>query len=295
MIQDRLVDGGFVAPADRSLYRVTDSCEDAATEIDRFYANYHSIRYVGDNLVLRLQHVPDRRPARRAERALRPPRRPRPDRAGQAVRHRAPPRRPRRAAADPLRVPRPPQRRPAGADRRRQRARPGRSAGTVTSDRAASECFVRVAPASTPMQATLRWGWGERSGPASVGVTSRLAGMPVLGPEHDLAHPVEGDSAWSESYYFNCYDPDADCGFYTRVGVRPNEGTIDVGLALWVPGRRARRPRSPPRAARDGRAPPGGRPGHVRADRADAAVAADVRRRVAPPRATWRWTSRSTP
>jgi hypothetical protein len=60
--------------------------------------------------------------------------------------------------------------------------------------------------------------------------------MPVLGPEHDLAHPVEGDTAWSESYYFNCYDPDVDCGFYTRVGVRPNEGTIDVGLAFWVPG-----------------------------------------------------------
>jgi hypothetical protein len=60
--------------------------------------------------------------------------------------------------------------------------------------------------------------------------------MPVLGPEHDFAHPVEGDTAWSESYYFNCYDPDVDCGFYTRVGVRPNEGTIDVGLAFWVPG-----------------------------------------------------------
>ncbi len=58
MIQDRLVDGGFVAQADRSLYLVTDSCEAASTEIDRFYANYHSIRYVGDTLVLRLQHVP---------------------------------------------------------------------------------------------------------------------------------------------------------------------------------------------------------------------------------------------
>ncbi len=58
MIQDRLVASGFVAPADRSLYRVTDSCEVAATEIDRFYANYHSIRYVGDHLVVRLRHVP---------------------------------------------------------------------------------------------------------------------------------------------------------------------------------------------------------------------------------------------
>jgi uncharacterized protein (TIGR00730 family) len=58
MIQDLLVASGFVAPADRSLYLVTDSCEAASTEIARFYGNYHSIRYVGDNLVLRLQHVP---------------------------------------------------------------------------------------------------------------------------------------------------------------------------------------------------------------------------------------------
>jgi hypothetical protein len=60
--------------------------------------------------------------------------------------------------------------------------------------------------------------------------------MPILDASHDRAHPVEGDTAWSESYYFNCYDPDVDTGFYTRVGVRPNEGTIDVGLAVWVPG-----------------------------------------------------------
>ena len=31
--------------------------------------------------------------------------------------------------------------------------------------------------------------------------------MPLLDESHDLAHPVEGDGAWSESYYFNCYDP----------------------------------------------------------------------------------------
>lgn len=59
---------------------------------------------------------------------------------------------------------------------------------------------------------------------------------PVLDPQHDFAHPVEGDTAWSESYYFNCYDPDTDCGFFTRIGVRPNEGTIDVGLSIWAPG-----------------------------------------------------------
>jgi hypothetical protein len=62
--------------------------------------------------------------------------------------------------------------------------------------------------------------------------------MPVLDASHDYAHPVEGDSAWSESYYFNGYDPRSDIGLFTRIGVRPNEGTIDVGLSVWLPGDR---------------------------------------------------------
>ena len=60
--------------------------------------------------------------------------------------------------------------------------------------------------------------------------------MPILDARHDLAHPVEGDTAWSESYYFNAYDPGTDSGFFTRVGIRPNEGTMDVGMSLWLPG-----------------------------------------------------------
>jgi hypothetical protein len=60
--------------------------------------------------------------------------------------------------------------------------------------------------------------------------------MPILDERHDLAHPVEGDSAWSESYYFNCYDPTTDTGLFTRIGIRPNEGTMDVGLSAWLPG-----------------------------------------------------------
>ncbi len=60
--------------------------------------------------------------------------------------------------------------------------------------------------------------------------------MPILDARHDLAHPVEGDSAWSESYYFNAYDPGTDTGLFTRIGVRPNEGTMDVGMSLWLPG-----------------------------------------------------------
>lgn len=60
--------------------------------------------------------------------------------------------------------------------------------------------------------------------------------MPILDESHDFMHPVEGDQAWSESYYFNCYDPGTDTGFYTRCGIRPNEGTMDIGLSFWLPG-----------------------------------------------------------
>jgi hypothetical protein len=59
--------------------------------------------------------------------------------------------------------------------------------------------------------------------------------MPILDASHDFAHPVEGDGAWSESYYFNCYDPVSDTGIFSRIGVRPNEGTMDVGLSVWLP------------------------------------------------------------
>jgi hypothetical protein len=60
--------------------------------------------------------------------------------------------------------------------------------------------------------------------------------MPILEARHDLAHPVEADSAWSESYYFNAYDPATDSGFFSRIGIRPNEGTMDAALSVWLPG-----------------------------------------------------------
>jgi hypothetical protein len=59
--------------------------------------------------------------------------------------------------------------------------------------------------------------------------------MPVLDPAHDLAHPVGEDPAWSESYYFNGYAPNADTGFFARVAVRPNEGRIDGFVWAWLP------------------------------------------------------------
>jgi hypothetical protein len=59
--------------------------------------------------------------------------------------------------------------------------------------------------------------------------------MPVLDAQHDRRHEVEDDRAWSESYYFNGYDPVSDTGLFTRIGIRPNEGTMDVGLSVWLP------------------------------------------------------------
>jgi uncharacterized protein (TIGR00730 family) len=49
---------GLISPDDSVLYRVTDDARAAAAEILGFYRNYHSLRYVGDRLVLRLRAAP---------------------------------------------------------------------------------------------------------------------------------------------------------------------------------------------------------------------------------------------
>ncbi|MDQ1436834.1 MAG: hypothetical protein QOK43_463 [Acidimicrobiaceae bacterium] len=49
---------GLISPDDRVLYRITDDVQAATGEILDFYRNYHSMRYVGDVLVIRLQAQP---------------------------------------------------------------------------------------------------------------------------------------------------------------------------------------------------------------------------------------------
>ncbi|MDQ3570117.1 MAG: TIGR00730 family Rossman fold protein [Actinomycetota bacterium] len=49
---------GFIGAEDQSLYRRTDDAREAAQEILGFYRNYHSRRFVGDLLVLRLRSAP---------------------------------------------------------------------------------------------------------------------------------------------------------------------------------------------------------------------------------------------
>jgi hypothetical protein len=53
-----MLERGMISPADTSLYKVTDSVEEAVREITSFYRIYHSLRYVRGSLVLRLQRAP---------------------------------------------------------------------------------------------------------------------------------------------------------------------------------------------------------------------------------------------
>lgn len=54
--------------------------------------------------------------------------------------------------------------------------------------------------------------------------------------QDDFMHPVRNEPAWSESYYFNFYDPAAETGMFTRMGFRPADGWAD-GLHVVYLGR----------------------------------------------------------
>ena len=54
-IDKQLVQNGLVSPEDPSLYTVTDNLDVACDVITRFYQVYHSCRYVGNKLVIRLK------------------------------------------------------------------------------------------------------------------------------------------------------------------------------------------------------------------------------------------------
>jgi uncharacterized protein (TIGR00730 family) len=60
-IREQAVQAGWVSPEDTALFKIADSVEDAIKEVLTFYANYHSCRWVGDLLVLRLQRPPSER------------------------------------------------------------------------------------------------------------------------------------------------------------------------------------------------------------------------------------------
>lgn len=57
-VESHLRRRGLIAGEDLALYRITDDIEEAVAEIEGFYRNYHSSRYVGERLVLRVRTAP---------------------------------------------------------------------------------------------------------------------------------------------------------------------------------------------------------------------------------------------
>jgi hypothetical protein len=57
-VEDHLLRQGLISPVDMSLFKVTDKIDEAVDEIRTFYRVYHSSRYVGDRLVMRLTAAP---------------------------------------------------------------------------------------------------------------------------------------------------------------------------------------------------------------------------------------------
>ncbi len=53
-INKQLLGSGMISPADVNLYKITNSVDETIDEIIRFYSVYHSLRYVKDRLVFRL-------------------------------------------------------------------------------------------------------------------------------------------------------------------------------------------------------------------------------------------------
>ncbi len=54
-IEEHLCRLNLISDSDFSLFKVTDDIDEAVEEVTRFYSNFHSYRYVGDKLVIRMQ------------------------------------------------------------------------------------------------------------------------------------------------------------------------------------------------------------------------------------------------
>jgi uncharacterized protein (TIGR00730 family) len=54
-VENVLLKRGMISPPDMALFKVTDSVDEAIAEMLNFYRVYHSMRYVGPELVLRLK------------------------------------------------------------------------------------------------------------------------------------------------------------------------------------------------------------------------------------------------
>ncbi len=57
-IRDQVLERGFILSSDLSLFRVARTTAEAVEEIEAFYRNYESARFVGERLILRLKRAP---------------------------------------------------------------------------------------------------------------------------------------------------------------------------------------------------------------------------------------------
>lgn len=57
-VRDVLLKNGLISSDDFNLFRYTTSIDKAIEDIQLFYRNYHSLRYVGDEVILRLKRAP---------------------------------------------------------------------------------------------------------------------------------------------------------------------------------------------------------------------------------------------
>ena len=55
-LEEQMLDRGFISKQDLSLFRIHTDVEEVVREIQGFYRNYHSARFVNRHLVIRLQH-----------------------------------------------------------------------------------------------------------------------------------------------------------------------------------------------------------------------------------------------
>ncbi len=56
-MQQELSDNRYILPSDMHLMRLVYTAEDAVKEIDHFYRNYHSARWIKDRYVVRMNHA----------------------------------------------------------------------------------------------------------------------------------------------------------------------------------------------------------------------------------------------
>ena len=57
-VDEQLISAGLVSPGDSNLYLITDDVDEAVEAVRGFWRNYHSLRWVGGQLVIRLQAAP---------------------------------------------------------------------------------------------------------------------------------------------------------------------------------------------------------------------------------------------